>query len=84
MQRVLVSPSHLEGQTIGAILSNKSLTPKVVTFKGRNRADAKRRALNYWYVNQRRLALDIRAFTARCRLQSDGNTILFYVDGPPT
>lgn len=47
-------------------------------FRGRNRADAKRRALNYWYVNRTRLGVDLRAFSERCRLQTDNCTILFY------
>lgn len=47
-------------------------------FRGRNRADAKRRALNYWYINRRELGVDLRAFSERCRLQTDNRTILFY------
>ena len=49
-----------------------------VEFHGRNRSDAKRKALNYWYLNKKGLRLDIRAFSQRCRLKSDGRTIVFY------
>lgn len=51
---------------------------RTVEFKGRTRADAKRRALNFWYMNKRKLGLDVRGFMALCRLQTDGRTIVFY------
>ena len=53
-------------------------TDSVVRFRGRNRADAKRKALNFWYVNQQRLGLSLGAFSAQCRLLEDERTIVFY------
>ncbi len=49
-----------------------------VKFKGRTRADSKRRALNYWYQNRDTLRLDLRTFFDQCRLQPDDSTIVFY------
>lgn len=56
--------------------------PAPVYFRGRNRADAKRKALNYWYINQARLGLSLRDFSTRCRLLDDERTILFYDPKP--
>lgn len=52
-----------------------------MSFKGRNRADAKRRALNYWFLNKNKLGMGIQDFSARCRLKEDGRTIVFYPEG---
>ena len=43
---------------------------------------AKRRALNYWYVNRGRLGLTMSQFFGRCRIaEADGTTkITFYPD----
>ncbi len=49
-----------------------------ITFTGRTRSDAKRKALNYWYMNQSSLALSIREFSARLVLLPDGKSIAFY------
>ena len=46
-------------------------------FKGSSRADAKRKALNYWYVNQRALRLSIKEYSERLTLLPDGRTITF-------
>ena len=49
-----------------------------ITFTGRTRSDAKRKALNYWFMNQSSLAMSIRAFSARLVLLPDGKSIVFY------
>jgi hypothetical protein len=46
-------------------------------FTGRNRAEAKRAALSYWYRHRERLALTLRDFFSFCRLSSDERTIFF-------
>ena len=49
-----------------------------ITFTGRTRSDAKRKALNYWYMNQTTLSMSIREFSARLVLLPDGKSIAFY------
>lgn len=49
-----------------------------ITFTGRTRSDAKRKALNYWYMNQSTLSMTIREFSARLVLLPDGKSIVFY------
>ena len=49
-----------------------------ITFTGRTRSDAKRKALNYWFMNQSSLAMRIREFSARLVLLPDGKSIVFY------
>ena len=49
-----------------------------ITFTGRTRSDAKRKALNYWFMNQSSLAMSIREFSARLVLLHDGKSIVFY------
>jgi hypothetical protein len=44
---------------------------------GTTLADAKRKALNYWYLNQKRLQLSVREFSERLVLMGDGRTILY-------
>lgn len=51
---------------------------ELARFQGRSRADAKRKALNYWCVNREKLGLDLREFSARCRLMDDERTIVLY------
>jgi len=48
-----------------------------ITFVGRSQADAKRKALNFWYMNQEMLQLSIRDFSACLALLPDGKTIAF-------
>lgn len=48
-----------------------------VSFTGRTIADAKRKALNYWYVHHATLKLGIKEFSACLSLQPDGHTITF-------
>lgn len=54
-------------------------------FNGLNARVAKRRALNYWYVNRDALGLSLSEFLGRCRVvQRSGVTcITFYDGGPP-
>ena len=49
-----------------------------ITFTGRTRSDAKRKALNYWFMNQSSLAMSIREFSARLVLLPDGKSIVLY------
>ena len=49
-----------------------------ITFTGRTRSDAKRKALNYWFMNQSSLEMSIREFSARLVLLPDGKSIVFY------
>ena len=49
-----------------------------ITFTGRTRSDAKRKALNYWFMNQSSLAMSIREFSAHLVLLPDGKSIVFY------
>ena len=58
---------------------DKAQTRKdTITFTGRTRSDAKRKALNYWFMNQSSLAMSIREFSARLVLLPDGKSIVFY------
>jgi len=52
--------------------------PEIARFVGKSRADVKRKALNYWYLNRGQLGLDLRAFSARCRMLDNERTIVFY------
>lgn len=62
------------------MLNQEKDTPRreAITFTGRTRSDAKRKALNYWYMNQASLAMSIREFSARLVLLPDGKSIVFY------
>ncbi|MEL6179583.1 MAG: hypothetical protein AAFS10_11555 [Myxococcota bacterium] len=69
------------GVSIGVIdLNTPSSEQEAIRFRGRNRADAKRKALNFWYINQNNLKLSLREFSAQCRLLDDERTIVFYTD----
>jgi len=50
---------------------------KPLTFTGKNRLDAKRRAMDYWYRHPRRQGLSLRRFLLCCRI-SAGHVITFY------
>jgi hypothetical protein len=50
-------------------------------FVGRDRVDAKRRALDYWYRQPRRSGLSLRDFLGRCRL-SDDHQITYFPTWP--
>ena len=54
-----------------------------ITFTGRTRSDAKRKALNYWYMNQNTLLMSIREFNARLVLLPDGKSIVYYESPAP-
>jgi len=51
--------------------------PEVIRFRGRNRTDAKRKALNFWYSNRDRLELSVKDFSERLVMDPDGRTIIF-------
>lgn len=51
-----------------------------IEFSGRDRAHAKRKALDYWYHHHDALNLSMRDFFLRCRLKSDERTIVFVYD----
>jgi hypothetical protein len=51
-----------------------------IEFSGRDRAHAKRKALDYWYQHRDALNLSMRDFFLRCRLKSDERTIVFVYD----
>jgi hypothetical protein len=53
------------------------LQVRPVCFSGRDRAHAKRKALNYWYQHRDELGMTLRDFFLRCRLSSDQRTITF-------
>jgi hypothetical protein len=55
------------GETLGEF----QLNTKPVVFVGKDRVDAKRRALDYWYRQPRRSGLSLREFLGRCRLSHD-------------
>jgi hypothetical protein len=59
------------------ILGEYKLANSRVAFSGRDRTQVKRKALDYWYANQRTLRMGVREFFARCRLSPDGRAITF-------
>lgn len=59
-------------------LDKPHATKEPITFTGRTRSDAKRKALNYWFMNQTALSMTIREFSARLVLLPDGKSIAFY------
>jgi hypothetical protein len=54
-----------------------SLGVSQVTFRGKNRADVKRKALSYWSCNQRSLGLRLAEFLRACSMDSDECRIVF-------
>jgi hypothetical protein len=46
-------------------------------FKGRDRKDAKRKALSYWHSHSRELGLSLREFLTHCRIGPKEKTIVF-------
>ncbi len=48
-----------------------------VNFSGRNRAQVKKKALEYWFNNRDRLRLSLNDFVSRCRMSPDERTITF-------
>jgi hypothetical protein len=51
---------------------------KPLIFQGRDRAHAKRRALDWWYRHREDLGLCLRDFFSRCRISRDERTISFF------
>jgi hypothetical protein len=49
-----------------------------VEFIGRDRAHAKRKALDYWYHNRDLLKLSMADFFKSCRMSADCRTITFH------
>ncbi|MDX9724560.1 MAG: hypothetical protein RBU37_27680 [Myxococcota bacterium] len=68
-----------------AVVNNENLSRALrgqpVAFNGLSCADAKRKALNFWYVYQHELRLGIREFSSCLSLQPDGSTIIFVLRG---
>jgi hypothetical protein len=56
-----------------------------VGFSGRERADVKRKALDFWYHNRAALNLTMRDFSPVAASRPDGRSITFHrnIDGPP-
>jgi hypothetical protein len=50
---------------------------KTLKFVGKNRLDAKRKALRFWYANQAVLRESMQEFAKRCRLSSDQKVITY-------
>jgi hypothetical protein len=50
---------------------------KTLKFVGKNRFDAKRKALRFWYANQDVLRESMQEFAKRCRLSSDQKVITY-------
>jgi len=50
---------------------------KTLKFVGKNRFDAKRKALRFWYANQDVLHESMQEFAKRCRLSSDQKVITY-------
>jgi hypothetical protein len=48
-----------------------------VAFNGRNRAQVKKKALDYWVKNRERLELSLKDYISKCRLSPDERTITF-------
>lgn len=46
-------------------------------FRGEDRIQVRRKALDYWYQNRGGLGLSLRAFLERCRVSVDGRSIAF-------
>ncbi|MFH0900586.1 MAG: hypothetical protein V2A73_08150 [Pseudomonadota bacterium] len=55
---------------------------KIIEFNGRDRAQTKRKALDYWYQHRDSLKLSLRDFFMRCRSSSDGLKIIFMQSWP--
>lgn len=49
----------------------------VEQFQGRDRAHAKRKALDFWYRHREQLGMSVRDFFQHCRLSHDERTITF-------
>ena len=59
---------------MGAIVELEPL----ITFEGRDRLQAKQKALLYWYEHGKHLHMTVTDFFARCRISSDERRITFH------
>ncbi|MFP3870093.1 MAG: hypothetical protein ACLFVT_04320 [Syntrophobacteria bacterium] len=50
---------------------------KVVKIRGRNRIDAKKRVLNYYFLNRDHLGGSMKDFFKRCTIDPSGRTITY-------
>ena len=50
---------------------------RTLKFIGKNRADAKRKALRFWFSHQDRLHENMREFAKHCTLSSDQKVITY-------
>jgi hypothetical protein len=49
----------------------------LIEFSGRDRVQAQRRAIDWWFTHRRALGLCLRDFFSRCRVSDDKRTITF-------
>lgn len=52
-------------------------TGRTLKFTGRNRLDAKRKALRFWYENRDTLRLSMQDFAKHCTLSPDQKVITY-------
>jgi hypothetical protein len=50
---------------------------KVVKFKGKDRTDVKKRALDYYFCNREHLGGSMKSFLKRCVIDPSGKTIIY-------
>jgi hypothetical protein len=50
---------------------------KVVRIRGRNRIDAKKRALNYYFSNREHLGESMKDFLRRCSIDPSGKVVTY-------
>lgn len=50
---------------------------RTLTFAGKNRLDAKRKALRYWYTHRESLHESVEDFSKRCTLSPDQKVITY-------
>ena len=51
---------------------------RTLKFIGKNRADAKRKALRFWFAHQDRLHENMQEFAKHCSLSSDQKVITYH------
>jgi hypothetical protein len=49
----------------------------LICFSGRDRVQAQRKAISWWYTHRQALGLCLKDFFRRCRLEEDQRTITF-------
>jgi hypothetical protein len=50
---------------------------ELIEFSGRDRVQAQRRAVDWWFSHRQALGLCLRDFFSRCRISDDNRTIVF-------